>query len=428
MIIRKIAIEGFDEPLTVAPGVGPDEIFLVTIAIGIVCEIEPVTGPFFTVMWTQKQAIDGAFVGTGLGIRQIRFGFLRRGGKAGEIQREAAEERAGRGFRGRGNVFRVQAREEEAIDGGAAGVGGYGGMLDGFERPVLVERGAGRPGGTGFDPGLQSGDLICRKRCADGGHTRFFQAGDFAEQKTACDNVIGGSAGIEPQVSHMSAFAVAGDATLSEDGLNVAGEFNGRGSRSEQRQGAEKERKFFTKQNFGLLARDDIKPCKLAIGLAASWHPAIESLAAQPMQNVPLPVLAHSRHRGPYLALGHILYQIDLGVTPLLWIGKERTIESFRGFFAVIGDEVAPRSSSSVPICGNPCASNLPCGHIFRPVNRGDEVHGDQMSEKVVWQLLVPYAKAAGVPGIAPHDARRTCAKVCRAAGDELEQIQLLAQ
>jgi integrase len=31
-----------------------------------------------------------------------------------------------------------------------------------------------------------------------------------------------------------------------------------------------------------------------------------------------------------------------------------------------------------------------------------------------------------GVPGIAPHDPRRTCAKRCRAAGGELEQIQLL--
>jgi site-specific recombinase XerD len=48
------------------------------------------------------------------------------------------------------------------------------------------------------------------------------------------------------------------------------------------------------------------------------------------------------------------------------------------------------------------------------------------MTEKVVWQLLQPYARAAGVPGIAPHDLRRSCAKMCRAAGGELEQIQLL--
>jgi integrase len=30
------------------------------------------------------------------------------------------------------------------------------------------------------------------------------------------------------------------------------------------------------------------------------------------------------------------------------------------------------------------------------------------------------------LPGIAPHDLRRSCAKMCRAAGGELEQIQLL--
>ena len=48
------------------------------------------------------------------------------------------------------------------------------------------------------------------------------------------------------------------------------------------------------------------------------------------------------------------------------------------------------------------------------------------MSEKVVWQLLRPYAAAAGVAGIAPHDLGRTTAKLCRAAGEELEQIQLL--
>jgi integrase len=65
-------------------------------------------------------------------------------------------------------------------------------------------------------------------------------------------------------------------------------------------------------------------------------------------------------------------------------------------------------------------------GHVFRPVNRGDQVQGDELSEKVVWQMLRPYAAASGVVGIAPHDCRRTAAKLCRAAGGELEQIQLL--
>jgi integrase len=65
-------------------------------------------------------------------------------------------------------------------------------------------------------------------------------------------------------------------------------------------------------------------------------------------------------------------------------------------------------------------------GHVFRPVNRGDRDVGDAISEKIIWQLLRPYASAAGVDGIAPHDMRRTCAKLCRAAGGELEQIQML--
>jgi site-specific recombinase XerD len=65
-------------------------------------------------------------------------------------------------------------------------------------------------------------------------------------------------------------------------------------------------------------------------------------------------------------------------------------------------------------------------GRVFRSVNRGDRVWGEGMTEKIVWQMLRQYAEAAGVIGIAPHDLRRTCAKLCRAAGGELEQIQLL--
>jgi transposase len=43
-------------------------------------------------------------------------------------------------------------------------------------------------------------------------------------------------------------------------------------------------------------------------------------------------------------AKGHkyltLVYQIDIGVTRLLWVGKERTIESFQGFFTAMGQEV----------------------------------------------------------------------------------------
>src|SRR5580700_6268655 len=71
-------------------------------------------------------------------------------------------------------------------------------------------------------------------------------------------------------------------------------------------------------------------------------------------------------------------------------------------------------------------ATGVADGFIFRPVNRADRVAGERLGEKVVWQMLREYAAQIGVTGLAPHDLRRTCAKLCRAAGGELEQIQML--
>ena len=40
---------------------------------------------------------------------------------------------------------------------------------------------------------------------------------------------------------------------------------------------------------------------------------------------------------------------------------------------------------------------------------------------------MIKYARQTGlVNKLAPHDMRRTCAKLCRAAGGDLEQIQFL--
>jgi site-specific recombinase XerD len=48
------------------------------------------------------------------------------------------------------------------------------------------------------------------------------------------------------------------------------------------------------------------------------------------------------------------------------------------------------------------------------------------LSDKMIWHIVSRYAASAGLPNVAPHDLRRTCAKLCRAAGGELEQIQFL--
>lgn len=48
------------------------------------------------------------------------------------------------------------------------------------------------------------------------------------------------------------------------------------------------------------------------------------------------------------------------------------------------------------------------------------------MTEKVVWHIVREYAMAAGISPLAPHDLRRSCARLCHAAGGELEHFQFL--
>jgi transposase len=53
-------------------------------------------------------------------------------------------------------------------------------------------------------------------------------------------------------------------------------------------------------------------------------------------------------------AKGHkyltLVYQIDIGIIRLLWVGKERTIESFQGFFTTMGEAIV---SQIVFVCSD---------------------------------------------------------------------------
>ena len=48
------------------------------------------------------------------------------------------------------------------------------------------------------------------------------------------------------------------------------------------------------------------------------------------------------------------------------------------------------------------------------------------MTVKAVWHIVKESAKRIGVAKLAPHDLRRTCARLCHASGGELEQSQFL--
>lgn len=48
------------------------------------------------------------------------------------------------------------------------------------------------------------------------------------------------------------------------------------------------------------------------------------------------------------------------------------------------------------------------------------------MPAKVLWDVVRAAAAVAGIGKLAPHDLRRTCARLCHLAGGELDQIQFL--
>jgi len=53
-------------------------------------------------------------------------------------------------------------------------------------------------------------------------------------------------------------------------------------------------------------------------------------------------------------------------------------------------------------------------------------VWGSRISQNLVWCIVRGYCLELGLQGVAPHDLRRTCAKLCHDGGGELEQIQFL--
>ena len=71
-------------------------------------------------------------------------------------------------------------------------------------------------------------------------------------------------------------------------------------------------------------------------------------------------------------------------------------------------------------------AAGIVSGRVFRCVCRAGKIWGNGMSERVVWHVVKKYASKLNLDRLAPHDLRRSCARLCHAAGGEMEQIQFL--
>ena len=71
-------------------------------------------------------------------------------------------------------------------------------------------------------------------------------------------------------------------------------------------------------------------------------------------------------------------------------------------------------------------ASGIKEGALFRSIRKQGRIWGSGMTAKVLWEIVREAASQAGIEKLAPHDLRRTCARLCRLAGGELDQIQFL--
>ena len=70
-------------------------------------------------------------------------------------------------------------------------------------------------------------------------------------------------------------------------------------------------------------------------------------------------------------------------------------------------------------------AAGIEEGRLFRSVRKGGKV-GESLSDWAVWSVVTEAAREIGIENFGAHDLRRTCAKLCRKAGGDLEQIKFL--
>ena len=58
-------------------------------------------------------------------------------------------------------------------------------------------------------------------------------------------------------------------------------------------------------------------------------------------------------------------------------------------------------------------------------INKAGRITRERMTEQAIYNVVTEYADAAGCGEIAPHDLRRTFAKLAHKGGSALDQIQL---
>ena len=71
-------------------------------------------------------------------------------------------------------------------------------------------------------------------------------------------------------------------------------------------------------------------------------------------------------------------------------------------------------------------AAAIDKGRLLRSVSKSGKLNRDRLSDWAVWSIVEQSAKEIGIEHFGAHDLRRTCAKLCRKGGGDLEQIKFL--
>jgi integrase len=71
-------------------------------------------------------------------------------------------------------------------------------------------------------------------------------------------------------------------------------------------------------------------------------------------------------------------------------------------------------------------AAGIEDGRLLRSVSKSGKVNRDTLSDWAVWSVVEQSSKQIGIERFGAHDLRRTCAKLCRKNGGDLEQIKFL--
>jgi integrase len=71
-------------------------------------------------------------------------------------------------------------------------------------------------------------------------------------------------------------------------------------------------------------------------------------------------------------------------------------------------------------------AAGIDKGRLLRSISKSGKVNRDTLSDWAVWSVVEQSSKQIGIEHFGAHDLRRTCAKLCRKNGGDLEQIKFL--